>query len=57
KKTKNVWLPAMQDNELIITKLDLDLERKDQGTIINSTGGYQVTTKDKIEFKPAEEKK
>lgn len=56
-KTKNVWLPAMQDNELIITKLDLDLERKDQGTLINSDGGYEVRTKDKIEFKPEEKKK
>ena len=49
-KTKNVWLPAMQDNELIITKLDIDLVRKDQGTLINSSGGYEVRTKDKIEF-------
>lgn len=54
-KTKNVWLPAMQDNELIITKLDVDLERKDQGTVIQSTPGYHVTTKDKIEFQPASE--
>lgn len=49
-KTKNVWLPAMQDNELIITKLDLDLKRKDQGTLLNSTGGYEVRTKDKLDF-------
>ncbi|MFK7806439.1 MAG: hypothetical protein AB8F74_01435 [Saprospiraceae bacterium] len=55
-KTKNVWIPAMQDNELIITKLDLDLVRPNQGHIIKSTGGYQATTKDKIEFKPQEEK-
>jgi len=55
-KTKNVWLPAMQDNELIITKLDLNLERKDQGTLINSSGGYEVRTKDKIDFKLGEEK-
>jgi Prokaryotic membrane lipoprotein lipid attachment site len=49
-KTKKVWLPAMQDNELIITKLDLNLVRPDQGTLIQSSGGYEVRTKDKIEF-------
>jgi len=51
-KTKNVWLPAMQDNELFITKLNLDLVRPDQGTVINSSGDFQVRTKDKIEFQP-----
>jgi len=52
KKTNNIWMPAMQDNELIITQLTTSLERKDQGTKIPSSGGYDVRTMDKIEFQP-----
>ncbi|HHS95837.1 MAG TPA: hypothetical protein ENJ45_04540 [Phaeodactylibacter sp.] len=54
--TKKVWLPAMKDNELIITEVKVPFEHKDQGTLINSSGGYEVRTKDKIEFPELEDK-
>ena len=38
--TKKVWLPAMADNELIITPLALNLERDDN--VILNEGGYEV---------------
>lgn len=49
-KTKNVWLPAMQDNEIIITKININtVQNGNPG--IDAGGGYEFRIIDTLESK------
>ncbi len=51
--TKKVWLPAMQDNEVIITPIALNFEREDN--VLMNQGGYEVRKVEKVEKVEKEE--